>query len=210
MERLLEMLGVLAVMYAGYALSVKNWDYTSEAAREKRKAELKKRGLANTFYFINARTQLVLTLASGGTFTLYWLYQQWRAVLRGFKRADGIPLKGGPFLRTLAGAFTFFSLASLINRTCEYMRHPTAWPAGLWGLVWLAGLACVFLPAGWTVKALGYFFFCAAPAVYQRRLNALPKTPVPASPKIAELAAAAAGLVGLLGLLVLARVVFAK
>lgn len=210
MERLLEMLGVLAVMYAAYALSVKNWDYTSEAAREKRKAELKRQGLANTFYFINARTQLVLTLASGGTFTLYWLYQQWRAVLRGFKRTDGIPLTGGPLLRTLGGACTFFTLAGIINRTCEYMRRPAAWPAGLWGLVWLAGLVCVFLPAGWTVKALGYFFFCAAPAVYQRRLNALPKTPVPAAPKIAELAATAAGLVGLLGLIVLARILLAK
>ena len=70
MERLLEMLGVLAVMYAAYALSVKNWNYTSESAREKRKTELKQQGLTNTFYFINARTQLVLTLASGGTFTL--------------------------------------------------------------------------------------------------------------------------------------------
>lgn len=206
MERLLEMLGVLAVMYAAYALSVKNWDYTSEATREKRKAELKKRGLANTFYFINARTQLVLTLASGGTFTLYWLYQQWRAVLRGFRRADGTPLTGGPFLRTLGGAFTFFSLVSIINRTCEYMRRPTAWPAGLWGLVWLSGLVCVFLPAGWTVKTIGYFFFCAAPAVYQRRLNALPKTPVPASPKIAELAAAAAGLILVLAAVMACRI----
>lgn len=210
MERLLEMLGVLAVMYAAYALSIKNWNYTSEAAREKRKAELKKLGLTNTFYFINARTLLVLTLVSGGMFTFYWIYQQWRAVLRGFKRTDGVPLKGGPFLRTLGGAFTFFTLANLINRTCEYMRQPTAWPAGLWGLVWLTGLAGVFLPTEGTVKALGYLCFCAVPAIYQRRLNALPKTPVPAAPKLAELAATAAGLLCLLGIIMFLRMTFAK
>lgn len=210
MERLLEMLGVLAVMYVLYALSVKNWDYTSEAAREKRKAELKKRGLTNTFYFINARTQLILTLASGGTFTLYWLYQQWRAVLRGFKRADGRPLKGGPLLRTLGGAFTFFSLAQIINRTCEYMRSPSAWHAGWWGLVWLGGLACALLSDGWPVKAAGYFMFCAVPAVYQRRLNALPKNPVPAAPKTAEIIAAAVGMACVLGLAALARAMSAE
>ncbi len=104
MERLLEMLGV---MYAAYALSVKNWNYTSEAAREKRKTELKKEGLTNTFYFIHARTLFVLTVVSGGAFTLYWLLQQWHAVLRGFRRADGTSLKGKPFVRTLGGAFTF-------------------------------------------------------------------------------------------------------
>lgn len=210
MERLLEMLGVLAVMYAAYALSVKNWNYASEAAREKRKAELKKRGLTNTFYFINARTQLVLTLISGGAFTLYWLYQQWRAVLRGFKRTDGRPLFGGPLLRTLGGLFTFFSLAGIINRTCEYMRQPAAWPAGVWGPAGLIGLGCIFLPAAWPVKVAGYFVFCAVPAVYQRRLNALPKNPVPAAPKMAEIAAAAAGAVCVLGLVFVLRALLAK
>lgn len=210
MERLLEMLGVLAVMYVAYALSVKNWNYTSEAAREKRKAELKKQGLTNTFYFINTRTQLVLTLISGGTFSLYWTYQQWRAVLRGFKRADGKPLSGGPLVRTVGSVFTFFSLAGIINRTCEYMHQPTAWPAGLWGLVGLGGLVSVFLPIAWPVKLMGYFFFCAVPAIYQRRLNALPKTPVPAAPKMAELAATALGIVCVLGVMCLWRQLLTK
>lgn len=205
MERLLEMLGVLAVMYAVYALSVKNWNYTSESVREKRKAELKKQGLTNTFYFINARTQLVLTLISGGTFTLYWMYQQWRAVQRGFKRTDGKTLAGGPLLRTLSAVVTFFSLAGIINRTCEYMHQPTAWPAGLWGLVGIGGLVSIVLPIQWPVKLLGYFLFCAVPAIYQRRLNALPKNPISAAPKLAELAAAAVGLIGVLGVALLLR-----
>lgn len=194
MERLLEMLGVLAFMYAAYALSVKNWNYASEAAREKRKAELKERGLTNTFYFIHARTLFALTLASGGLFTLYWMLQQWSAVLRGFRRTDGMPLKGGAFVRTLLAPFTFFTLAGIINRTCEYMRTRTAWPPALWGIVWLGGLACMFLASGNTAKAAGYILFCTVPAVYQRRLNALPKNPVPAAPKIKEIAAAAEGL----------------
>lgn len=200
MERLLEMLGVLAAMYAAYALSVKNWNYTSEAARAKRKAELKKLGLANTFYFINARTQLVLTLISGGTFTLYWMFQQWRAVLHGFKRSDATPLSGGPFLRTLGGMFTFFSLAGIINRTCEYMHKPAAWPAGVWGVIGLGGLVCACLAGTWQLKAAGYFFFCAVPAVYQRRLNALPKNPLSAMPKPAEITAALLGTVCALGI----------
>lgn len=200
MERLLEMLGVLAVMYAAYALSVKNWNYTSEAVREKRRAELKKQGLTNTFYFINARTQLVLTLISGGTFTLYWMFQQWRAVLRGFKRADGTPLTGGPFLRTLGTPFTFFSLAGIINRTCEYMRKPTAWPAGLWALIGLGGLACLLLPDARPLKLAGYFVLCAVPAVYQRRLNALPKNPVSAVPKLAEIAFTLLGIICVLAI----------
>ncbi len=123
------------------------------------------------------------------------MFQQWRAVLRGFRRLDGRPLKGGALVRTIGGFVTFFSLAGIINRTCEYMRAQTAWPAGLWGTLWLGGLTCVFLPVSWQAKAAGYLLFCAAPAVYQRRVNALPKNPVPAAPKLAEAATAALGLV---------------
>lgn len=210
MERLFEMLCALAVMYAVYALSVKNWNYTSESAREKRKTELKQQGLTNTFYFINARTQLILTLLSGGTFTFYWMYQQWRAVLHGFRRLDGQPLKGGPLVRAAGGFITFFSLAGIINRTCEYMRAPAAWPAGLWGTLWLGGLVILFVPADWGFKAAGYFFFCAAPAVYQRRVNALPKNPVQGTPKLIELAAAGGGLILVLAAVMACRVLFFK
>lgn len=194
MERLIEMLGTLALLYAGYALSVKKWDYSSEAQREKRQTELKRLGLANTFYFINARTQFLLTLLSGGLFSFYWMYQQWKAVLHGFKRSDGKPLKGGALVRAAGGFYFFFRLAGIINRTCEYMRHKTALPAGVWGCLWLAGLICALAPLAPSARIAGYLIFCAAPAAYQRRLNVLVKNPLPGKPKMTELIAAALGL----------------
>ena len=206
MQRLLEMLLALAILYAVYALGMKKWNYTSQADREKRKTELKKLGLSNTFYFIHEYTFLVLNLASGGLFSFYWIYKQWQAVLQGFKRLEGGPLKHGAFVRTLGGGFTFFTLAALINRTCEYMRKKTAWPAGLWGTLWLGGLMLVFCPFGTFYRLTGYALFCLAPVVYQNRLNALPKGPVSPAPKTAEIVACAAGLLVALALAVLIRV----
>ena len=203
MQRLLEMLLALAILYAVYALGMKKWNYTSQADREKRKTELKKLGLSNTFYFIHEYTFLVLNLASGGLFSFYWIYKQWQAVLQGFKRLEGGPLKHGAFVRTLGGGFTFFTLAALINRTCEYMRKKTAWPAGLWGTLWLGGLVLVFCPVGTSYRLTGYALFCLAPTVYQNRLNALPKEPISPAPKTAEIVACATGLIGTLCLLVL-------
>ncbi len=196
MERLVEMLVIIGLLYAGYALTLQKWTYFTQADWEKRKTALKTQGLANTFYFINARTQFLLTLVSGGLFTFYWLYKQWSSVLQGFRRLEGGPLRFGPFLRTLGGCFTFFSLGGIINRTCEYMHKKPALPAAIWGLLWLGGLAAVFapLPVGWRIT--GYLFFCAAPAAFQRRLNVLPKTAPSAWPKITELLVAIAGFIG--------------
>ena len=101
MERLLGMLGVLAVAYAAYALSFKKWDYTSEAKRLERRKVLKAKGMSDTFYFIHARTLFVLNALSGGLFVFYWLYRQWQAVLYGFKRQDGTKLAGSALLRTV-------------------------------------------------------------------------------------------------------------
>ena len=206
MQRLTEMILAIAILYAVYALGIKKWTYTTEAEREKRKTELKKLGLSNTFYFIHEYTFLVLNLASGGLFSFYWIYKQWQAVLQGFKRLEGGPLKHGAFVRTLGGGFTFFTLAALINRTCEYMRKKTAWPAGLWGTLWLGGLMLVFCPFGTFYRLTGYALFCLAPVVYQNRLNALPKGPVSPAPKTAEIVACAAGLLVALALAVLIRV----
>lgn len=204
------MLCILAVMYAGYAVSVKKWDYETEAKREARRTVLKTKGLSNTFYFIHARTLFLLNLLSGGLFVIYWLYRQWQAVLRGFKRLDGAPLKHGPFLRTVCGFATFFELNAVICRTCEYMRQKAPLPPWVWGTLWLAGLAgAVGLPA-WPDRLISYVFFCGAPAVLQNRLNALPKNPIPARPKPGEMIAAAAALAGALGLIAAGRVFFAS
>ena len=200
------MLCILAVMYAGYAVSVKKWDYETEAKREARRTALKTKGLSNTFYFIHARTLFLLNLLSGGLFVIYWLYRQWQAVLRGFKRLDGAPLKNGPLLRTVCGFATFFELNAVICRTCEYMRQKAPLPPWVWGTAWLAGLAGTLAGTDVTTRAAGYLVFCAAPALLQRRLNALPKETIPPQPKPAEIAAAALALLLALGLLVAWRI----
>lgn len=187
MERLLQMLGVLAALYVAYRLGMAKWDYTSPQKRQERKTELKEAGLSTRFYFMHARTQGALTLLSGGLFTFYWLYKQWQYVLRGFKRADGTPLQGGALRRAVGGVWSFFALAELINRTCEYMRKPTSWPAWLWGTLWLGGVIVLFCPVvnGW--KIVGYVLWCLAPAVYQRRLNTLTSEHISAFPRTVEI-----------------------
>lgn len=201
MERLLEMLAVLAFLYAGYALGIKRWNYSSQADRERRRTVLKTKGLSNTFYFIHSTTLFMLIVLSGGTFTFYWIYQQWKAVLKGFKRLDGTPLRYGPFLRTLASPITFFTLGSIINHTCEYMRKSVAWASAWWGTLWLGGLVSIFLPVGIGVRVLGALIFCWVPTVYQRHLNTLPNKHLPFRPKPKEVIAAVFGLILLIGLL---------
>ena len=206
MERLLQMLGVLAALYAAYALSIKKWDYETEAQRTARRTFLKSKGLSNTFYFIHAGTLFLLNLLSGGLFAFYWLYRQWQAVLHGFRRLSAKPLKHGPFLRAVGGFGTFFSLNAIICRTCEYMHHKAPLPPWVWGTAWLAGLAGTLAGPDVTTRAAGYLVFCAAPALLQRRLNALPKETIPPQPKPAEIAAAALALLLALGLLVAWRI----
>ena len=209
MERLIEMLAVLAFLYIGYTLGLKRWSYApTQADLEKRRTELKAKGLCNTFYFIHAGTLFFLILFSGGTFVLYWMFQQWTAVVRGFKRSDGLPLRHGPLLRTLAGSITFFSLANIINHTCEYMRKKSAWPAGWWGSVWVGGFILALMPLGILARSVGFFLFCLPPVALQHRLNALPKTRLPARPKVKEFVAAALGLTVLAGMIILLHTFF--
>lgn len=190
MERLLEMLGVIAVLYVGYALSIKKWDYSSASKREERRKKLKEKGLSNTFYFISSRTLLLLNIVTGGLFSLYWFFKQWQAVLRGFKRQSGKPLKYGAFLRTLLFPFTFFELQGIINRTCEYLKKPVPLPVWFWGGLYVAGGAVLFaLPYTW-VKITGQLLVCLIPAVLQKKLNILPATPIENRPKLHEIIAA--------------------
>lgn len=204
MERLLEMLGVLATLYVFYALGMGKWNYVSPEKRTQRRNELKEAGLSTRFYFMHPHTQRVLTLLSGGLFTFYWLFKQWQQILRGFKRLDGTPLKGGAWLRALLGGWSFFSLANLINHTCEYMQKLTSWPGWLWGTLWLGGGIAIFCPLHWSWRGLGYLLFCLVPAVFQARLNTLTKEHISAFPRAVEIivtllgAACAAGLLAVI------------
>ena len=184
------MLGIVAVLYAAYALSLKRWDYDTEAKRNARRARWKEQGLTNTFYFIHAGTLFCLNLASGGLFTFYWLFRQWQAVSHGFRRLDGKPLRGGAWVRALGGFISFFPLNALICRTCAYLRHTAPLPPWVWGTLWLGGLAGTLASPSAAGRIIGYLFFCGAPAVLQRRLNALPNQPISASPRPREILAA--------------------
>ena len=206
MERLLQMLGILAVLYAMYALSLKKWDYATEAKRQERRTLLKTKGVSNTFYFIHAGTLFLLNVFSGGLFTFYWLYRQWTAVPHGFRRLNAQPLPHGAFLRTVGGFITFFELNAIICRTCEYMRHKPPLPPWAWGTMWLGGLIGAIAAPGWTEKLIGYALFCAAPAVLQKRLNALPAEKILPTPKPKECFAAAAALGCALGMIALFRI----
>lgn len=193
MQRLLEICATGAVLYLFYALTMKNWTYESEALRLKRRERCKRLGMSNVFYFIAAPTLFLLNLFSGGMFVFYWNYQQWSAVRGGFKRLDKRPLSFGPLWRTVFLGIYLFSLNAIINRTCIYLRKPGTFPAWFWGCVWLIcmlGLAAAPI----RFKPFFYVVFCAVPALLQRRLNALPSTPVNARPKPKELAVAVGGL----------------
>ena len=189
MERFLEMISILGALYVAYALSMGKWTYETPAAREKRKEELKRAGLSARFYFMNAGSLFVLTLASAGTFTFYWLYKQWQSVYRGSAQS----LHGNAFWRAVTGMWSFFALGNLINRTCEYTRRETSWPAFLWGTLWLGGFVLIFSPVetGWRVA--GFFLFTLAPAVYQRRINTLTKKYLPFLPRAVEIMVTLAG-----------------
>jgi len=207
MERLIEMGVVIALLYAGYAFGIKRWNYMSQADREKRREVLKAKGLCNTFYFIHAGTLFFLTVFSGGTFAFYWIYQQWKAICQGFKRADGRKISCGPLAQTLKSAVTFFTLGGIINRTCEYMHKSTAWPSGWWGSVWLGGLVAACIPWAPATRLIGAFLFCIVPSVYQRHLNTLPKKSVPAKPKPREIIAAVLGLIVVCAVYLLLRLI---
>lgn len=187
MERLLEILGTLAVLYVVYQLSLARWDYASSTKREHRKTQIKEEGLSTRFYFMHPRTQFLFTLLSGGLFALYWIYQQWKQILTGFKRLDGSQLQGGALVRTIGAVWSFFALGNLINRTCEYMRKETSWPSWLWGTLWLGSLALLCCPVNYRWRIGAYVVFCLIPTVYQRRLNTLTHKHISAFPRAVEI-----------------------
>ena len=205
MERLLEMIGIVAVLYIFYALGPQKWNYSTQASREKRKAELEAAGLSSQFYFMRPLTLLLLLWTSGGTFVLYWLYKQWTHVYQGYKRTDGKKLSGGPLLHTIVGGWSFFQLMGIINRTCEYTQRRTSWPAALWGMLWLGGLVLVFSPVerGW--KVAGFLIFTAAPVVFQRRINTLTKKYISFLPRAVEIIITLLGAACVLGAVATAR-----
>jgi len=194
MAELLQMVVVLTVLYVFYSVTVKKWNYSTEAQRKERRTLLKERGLSNTFYFINDKTLFFLNAVSGGLFTFFWLFRQWKAVKLGFKRTSGLPLKHGPFIRTIFGLWTFFSLNALINRTCEYMHKRTALPPIVWGSMWLGGLALIIVSKDVLGKVCGYLLWCYAPCALQKRLNVLPAQPLSPRPKMIEAFMATVGL----------------
>lgn len=192
MLELLQMAAILGGLYILYALTIKKWNYTTEAQRKARRELLKQKGLSNTFYFIHERTLLLLNLFSGGLFSLFWLFRQWQAARRGYKRLDGQPLKTSPLWRTILFPWSFFELNALINRICEYMHHIPAFPPFVWGTAWLVCLAGIFLAPGWW-KFVGYFGWCWIPSVLQNRLNALSPQALPKRPQAAEVVACVTG-----------------
>ncbi len=187
MERLLEMLGAIAAVYIVYKLGMGKWDYTSPHKRNQRKTELKEEGLSTRFYFMQPRTQWVMTAVSGGLFTFYWVYAQWKQIASGFKRLDGSSLEGGAFRRAVGSVWSMFALMNIINRTCEYMHKRMSWPSWLWGTLWLAGLVVIFCPVPVWVRVLGYIVWCSVPVIFQRRLNTLTHKHISAWPRAVEI-----------------------
>lgn len=207
MSELLKMAAILGGLYMLYALTLKKWSYTTQAQRQARREVLKQRGLSNTFYFIHERTLLVLNLLSGGLFSFFWLFRQWQAARRGYKRLDGQPLKGAPLWRTVLFPWSFYQLNGLINRICEYMHHTPAFPPFIWTTIWLGCLAGIFAAPGWW-NAACYFGWCWVPAVLQNRLNALPPQSLPLRPQLLEVSAAVCGLLVTLAILLVYKLVF--
>lgn len=193
MTDLLQLAAVLVVLYALYAATLKKWNYTTEDQRIKRRVVLKQRGMSSTFYFIHNKTLLFLNLFSGGVFTLFWLFKQWKAICFGFRRLDNTPLKFGPFLRTLFGFISFFQLVALVNRTCEYTRRPIALPPFIWGTVWLCSLIGIFWTNGWN-KLIPYLLWCYVPCAVQDKINGLTSKALSPKPKMSEATAAVFGL----------------
>lgn len=188
MQRLIEMCVVCAGLYLFYALTMKNWNYYSEAQYNALRRECKRLGMSSTYYFIAAPTLLFFNLITGGTFILYWTYRQWRAIKHGFQRTDGQPADFYPWFRTLVFPFSFYALNVIINRTCRYMHKRPTFPAWFWGSIWLVAWAGV-ATAG-KIKPLFYLLACAIPAILQRRLNGLPSHTPPLIPKTKDILAA--------------------
>lgn len=208
MQRLFEIILVCVVMYVVYALTVKNWDYHSEAKRKELRLRFKELGMSNVFFFTGTLKLFTLNILSGGFFVFYWLYMQWKAVLSGFQRLSRRPLKYGPVWRAVFFFISVYQLGGIINRTCIYMRKTPNLPAWFWGTAWIVSFIGLFVFSSVWAKTAAYLLFCAVPAFIQRRLNALPESPIPNTPKPAEIIAAVCGLLLTLGLAAGWRVFF--
>ena len=188
MERLISILAGIGILYAIYALGLKNFDYTSEQKRLQIKDQIKQEGLSTSFYFINAKRLLFFEMLSGGLFIFYWAYKQWQAILRGYKNTSGKKLSAGPLIRSLLIAISIYQLTAIINRTCVYMRKVPAFPPLIWGTALWGGAVAACLPilaGGWRV--LGGVFCLAAPYVLQQHINSLPKELPPSRIKVMEI-----------------------
>lgn len=188
MEKLWSILTGIAILYAAYALGMKNWDYASAAKRDELKNRLMERGLSVRYYFIPTRRLFVLNLFCGGLFGFFWSYKQWQAVLAGYQNTTGKMPAGGAFLRAVFTFITFYQFNAILNRTCLYMRKKPTLPVMIWGTLLWGGLAAACLPAlpaFWRIT--GGILFVLAPCMLQKRVNALPKKLPSSRIKAAEL-----------------------
>ena len=186
MEKWVDFIVVFGGLYLIYFFTLRRWDYTSQAKQKAEREVLKKQGLSNSFYFIGEWKLFAYIFITGGLYVFYWLYKQWRAVLKGYISTDKKPLKGGPFLRALGGLGTFYQLASIINRTCTYMHKKPAAAAWLSGSFWLASLGAIAALPGTIYKILALVVFAAIPSRLQHRLNALPGQAIPNTFQLAD------------------------
>lgn len=186
MERIGQLLLAFALLYGVYALTLKNWNYTTEADKQAARNRLKKLGLSSQYFMTAPGKLYTLSFLSGGLFLFYWFYQQWKAVCRGYKNTDETPLRFSPELRALFACVSVFQLLHIVNRTAQYLRKPTSFPAAFWGVVfWLAGIAA-FAAQGASAAVTAYAVFLAVPCVIQARINAMVGQTPPNNPKTAE------------------------
>lgn len=188
MEKLIDILLGVALVYGVYALGMKNWDYASETKRKELEIRLQEKGLSAKYYFMAAWQLFLMNLLCGGLFVFYWSYKQWQAVQAGYKSTRSAAPKGSPFLRALFTFITFYQFNAVLNRTCLYMHKRPSLPTVFWGTVLWAGAAAALIPAlplFWRI--LGGLLFIFAPCALQRRVNRLPKNLPPFRVKAAEI-----------------------
>ena len=176
MEKFLHILIGFAVIYGAYFFLRSKINYTSEEKKLERRTFLKKQGLSACYFFIPPKKLLILNVLSGGFFFYYWLYKQWQAVLSGYKNSDGTFPRFGAFLRALFGLFSFYQLAAIVNRTCEYMHKNIGFSHLFWGTVVWLGPTLFFISAlaAW-VRIVAAIAFLSAPYFLQKNINSLPK-----------------------------------
>ncbi len=188
MEKITSILIGLGLLFGVYFFGMRKWDYTSQAKQTAEKERLQQAGLATCYYFIPVWRLALFNILSGGLFSFYWALKQWQAIKAGYKNTENTPLAFSPWLRTLFLFLSFYQLTAIINRTCRYMRKPTAFAAAFWGTAFWAGFAAAWthvLAAPW--RLAGAALFMAAPCILQRHVNNLPKNLPPTKIKLPEI-----------------------